>query len=63
MIERLAVYCGSAPGSDRAFADTARALVREMAGRGIDMVYGGGRLGLMGIIAMVRHEAEKRLQK
>jgi uncharacterized protein (TIGR00730 family) len=29
----------------------ARALVREMAERGVDMVYGGGRLGLMGIIA------------
>jgi uncharacterized protein (TIGR00730 family) len=50
-IQRLAVYCGSASGSDPAFADTARALVREMAARGIDMVYGGGRLGLMGIIA------------
>ena len=34
-----------------AFAEMARALVREMAARGIDMVYGGGRLGLMGIIA------------
>jgi uncharacterized protein (TIGR00730 family) len=51
MIRRLAVYCGSAPGSDPAFAEMARALVREMAARGIDMVYGGGRLGLMGIIA------------
>src|ERR671912_1230720 len=50
-IKKLAVYCGSAPGADPAFADTARALVREMASRGIDMVYGGGRLGLMGIIA------------
>ena len=50
-IRRLAVYCGSAPGTDPAFADMARALVREMASRGVDMVYGGGRLGLMGIIA------------
>ena len=51
MIRRLAIYCGSAPGSDPAFADAARVLVREMASRGIDMVYGGGRLGLMGTIA------------
>lgn len=50
-IQRLAVYCGSAPGADPAFADMARALIREMASRGIDLVYGGGRLGLMGIIA------------
>ena len=51
MIQKLAIYCGSAPGSDPAFAEVARDLVREMASRGIDMVYGGGRLGLMGIIA------------
>jgi len=51
MIRKLAVYCGSAPGADPAFAETARELVREMASRGVDMVYGGGRLGLMGIIA------------
>jgi len=50
-IQRLAVYCGSAPGTDPAFADMARAAVTEMAERGVDLVYGGGRLGLMGIIA------------
>lgn len=56
-IKKLAVYCGSATGSDPAFADMARALVREMAARDIDMVYGGGRLGLMGIIADTMLEA------
>lgn len=50
-ITKLAVYCGSAPGVDPAFTDLSRALVREMADRGVEMVYGGGRLGLMGIIA------------
>ena len=60
-IQRLAVYCGSAPGSDPAFADAARALVREMALRGIDLVYGGGRLGLMGIIADAMLEAGGRV--
>ena len=50
-LQRLAVYCGSAPGSDPAFADAARATGEAMAARGIDLVYGGGRLGLMGIIA------------
>lgn len=50
-IKKLAVYCGSATGVDPAFADMARALVREMAERGVEMIYGGGRLGLMGIIA------------
>ena len=50
-IKRIAVYCGSAPGVDPAFADAARDLARTMAARGIDLVYGGGRLGLMGIVA------------
>jgi len=50
-IRRIAVYCGSAAGADAAFADAARELGREMVGRGIDLVYGGGRLGLMGIVA------------
>jgi uncharacterized protein (TIGR00730 family) len=50
-IGRLAVYCGSAAGADPAFADAARLLGRTMVERGIDLVYGGGRLGLMGIVA------------
>lgn len=50
-IKRIAVYCGSAPGNDPVFAAAAVSLVREMAERGIDLVYGGGRLGLMGLIA------------
>ncbi|HVM23738.1 MAG TPA: TIGR00730 family Rossman fold protein [Sphingomicrobium sp.] len=50
-LKRLAVYCGSAPGSRPVFAEAARATGRAMVERGIDLVYGGGRLGLMGIIA------------
>ena len=50
-MKRLAVYCGSAAGADPAFAETARELAREMVAREIDLVYGGGRLGLMGIVA------------
>jgi uncharacterized protein (TIGR00730 family) len=60
-IKKLAVYCGSAPGADPAFADMARALVREMAARDVEMVYGGGRLGLMGIIADTMLEAGGRV--
>ena len=50
-MKRLAVYCGSAPGNDPAFADMARAMAATMVEQGIDLVYGGGRLGLMGIVA------------
>jgi uncharacterized protein (TIGR00730 family) len=50
-IRRLAVYCGSAPGSTPAFADATRATARAMVEAGVDLVYGGGKLGLMGIVA------------
>ena len=50
-IKRLAVYCGSAAGNDPRYAKAARAMAAAMLERDIDLVYGGGRLGLMGIIA------------
>ena len=50
-IRRLAVYCGSAPGSTPAFADATRATAKAMVEAGVDLVYGGGKLGLMGIVA------------
>lgn len=50
-MKRLAVYCGSSMGSDPLFAETARALGAEMARRGLDLVYGGGHRGLMGVVA------------
>ena len=50
-VKRLAVYCGSALGSDPAFAEATRATAAAMTEHGVDLVYGGGRLGLMGLIA------------
>jgi hypothetical protein len=50
-VKRLAVYCGSAPGRDEAFADATRSTASAMVRSGVDLVYGGGRLGLMGLIA------------
>ncbi len=50
-VRKLAVYCGSASGAQPVFADATRATARAMADAGVDLVYGGGRLGLMGIIA------------
>lgn len=47
----LCVYCGSRPGGDAAFADAARAVGEWIGGRGGQLVYGGGRNGLMGIVA------------
>ena len=50
-MKRVAVYCGSATPADPIYLDTARDVGRTLAQRGIGIVYGGGRLGLMGAIA------------
>ena len=50
-MRRVCVYAGSNPGNDPAYADAARTLAAELADRGIGLVYGGGRVGLMGVIA------------
>ena len=50
-IDYVGVFCGSSPGADPAFAEVSRALGHELAGRGMGLVYGGGRVGLMGVIA------------
>jgi uncharacterized protein (TIGR00730 family) len=51
LIGRVAVFCGSSAGNRPAYAEAARALGRALAGRGIGLVYGGGRVGLMGVVA------------
>jgi uncharacterized protein (TIGR00730 family) len=50
-VKRLAVYCGSATPADPVYVEAARAVGRTLAERGIGVVYGGGRLGLMGAVA------------
>lgn len=50
-VRRLAIYCGSATPADPAYMAEARAVGRGLAERGIGVVYGGGRLGLMGAVA------------
>jgi uncharacterized protein (TIGR00730 family) len=50
-VKRLAVYCGSATPSDPRYIELAREVGKALAGAGIGIVYGGGRLGLMGALA------------
>ncbi len=50
-MKRLAVYCGSATPSDPTYMELARNVGETLAKRGIGVVYGGGRLGLMGAVA------------
>jgi uncharacterized protein (TIGR00730 family) len=48
---RVTVFCGSSFGSDPAFRSAAADLGRLLAGAGIGVVYGGGHVGLMGVVA------------
>ena len=50
-LRSVAVFCGSRRGSDPAFAAAAEALGHGLAAAGIKLVYGGGRIGLMGVVA------------
>lgn len=50
-IKRLAVYCGSATPADPRYIELAEDVGASLAQRGIGVVYGGGRLGLMGAVA------------
>jgi uncharacterized protein (TIGR00730 family) len=48
---RLCVYCASNLGDDPSFAASAAEVGDELGRRGIDLVYGGGHVGLMGVVA------------
>ncbi|MYM68167.1 TIGR00730 family Rossman fold protein [Pseudoduganella sp. FT55W] len=51
MVKSICVYCGANPGASPRFAEEARALARAMVERNLALVYGGGKVGLMGVIA------------
>jgi uncharacterized protein (TIGR00730 family) len=56
-IDAVCVYCGSSPGADPAYGHVAAELGRAMARRAIRLVYGGGHVGLMGVVADAALEA------
>lgn len=57
----LCVYCGSRPGRDPALAAAAAAVGRHIGARGWQLVYGGGNVGLMGVVADAALEAGGRV--
>ncbi len=50
-MKRVCVFCGSATGARAEYAEAARSVAAELARRGIGVVYGGGSVGLMGVLA------------
>src|SRR5580698_6620476 len=47
----VCVFCGSSLGADPAFSQAAAALGQEVARRNLRLIYGGGNVGLMGVVA------------
>jgi uncharacterized protein (TIGR00730 family) len=56
-MKRVCVFCGSSPGARQVYADAAVAMGRALLDRGLGLVYGGGSVGLMGIVARTVAEA------
>jgi uncharacterized protein (TIGR00730 family) len=50
-IKRICVFCGSSFGSDAEYASATAALAQQLVVEGIGIVYGGARVGLMGLLA------------
>lgn len=60
-LQRICVFCGSKAGTDSRNTDTARALGRAIVDAGCELVYGGGGIGMMGILADSVAEAGGRV--
>lgn len=50
-MKRICVFCGSTTGARPAYVEAARGLAAELVRRGLGLVYGGGSVGLMGVLA------------
>ena len=50
-LKSVCVFCGSSPGGDPAYLEAAQATGAAIAGRGLTLVYGGAKVGLMGAVA------------
>jgi uncharacterized protein (TIGR00730 family) len=57
MAKRICVFCGSSPGARTSYATAASSLAQHLAANKIGIVYGGGRVGLMGTLADAALEA------
>ncbi|CAA7016596.1 unnamed protein product [Microthlaspi erraticum] len=55
--KRVCVFCGSSSGNRDCYRDAAIDLAQELVTRRLNLVYGGGSIGLMGLVAQAVHEA------
>ncbi|OEL30842.1 Cytokinin riboside 5'-monophosphate phosphoribohydrolase LOG [Dichanthelium oligosanthes] len=59
--QRICVYCGSAKGRKASYQDAAVELGKQLVERGIDLVYGGGSIGLMGLVSHAVHDGGRHV--
>ncbi|KAK4429478.1 Cytokinin riboside 5'-monophosphate phosphoribohydrolase LOG1 [Sesamum alatum] len=59
--KRVCVFCGSSTGKKDCYRDAAIQLGQELVSRSIDLVYGGGSVGLMGLISKEVHNGGRRV--
>ncbi|RLS51310.1 MAG: TIGR00730 family Rossman fold protein [Planctomycetota bacterium] len=61
-MKTVCVYCGSSFGNNPVYSEVARELGQTLAERQIELIYGGGRVGLMGVVADAVLAAGGRVQ-
>ncbi|RLN18034.1 hypothetical protein C2845_PM02G26360 [Panicum miliaceum] len=59
--KRICVFCGSSQGKKMSYHDAAIDLAKELVSRGVDLVYGGGGVGLMGLVSRAVHRGGRRV--
>ncbi|ESW17798.1 hypothetical protein PHAVU_007G269400 [Phaseolus vulgaris] len=59
--KRICVYCGSSSGNKASYQEAAVELGEEMVERRIDLVYGGGSVGLMGLVSQAVHDGGRHV--
>uniref|UniRef100_A0A7N0TXN8 Cytokinin riboside 5'-monophosphate phosphoribohydrolase n=1 Tax=Kalanchoe fedtschenkoi TaxID=63787 RepID=A0A7N0TXN8_KALFE len=59
--KRICVFCGSSPGKKSSYKDAAVELGAELVARNIDLVYGGGSIGLMGLVSQAVHDGGRHV--
>ncbi|CAL4939417.1 unnamed protein product [Urochloa decumbens] len=59
--KRICVFCGSSKGKKASYHDAAIDLAKELVSRGIDLVYGGGGIGLMGLVSQAVHRGGRHV--
>ncbi|CAN1274743.1 Cytokinin riboside 5'-monophosphate phosphoribohydrolase LOG3 [Linum perenne] len=59
--KRICVFCGSSQGKKSSYQDAAIELGQELVSRNIDLVYGGGSIGLMGLVSQAVHDGGRHV--